>query len=213
MIRLEEGKVQMTPNGTAAGTSKIESLWIFPGTRMDLTNNTLVTDSTNYNHFNDTLAWVKSGYDNGSWTGEGLMSSSAATTPGHALGIVKATDIFPSFPATFAGQTVDATDVLVRYTRYGDANLDGGVNLQDFNRLASNFGGIDKVWSQGDFNYDGRVNLGDFNLLASNFGFSATGPTVAPQDWSTLASAIPEPTHLLLTACAFALPRRRRCPV
>jgi hypothetical protein len=40
------------------------------------------------------------------------MSSTAASTPGHALGIAKATDIFQNFPATFMGQTVDDTDVL-----------------------------------------------------------------------------------------------------
>jgi autotransporter-associated beta strand protein len=211
MIRLEEGKVQMTPNGTAAGTSKIESLWIFPGTRMDLTNNTLVTDSTNFNDFDDTLAWVKSGYDNGSWTGEGLMSSSAAANPGHALGIAKATDLFQSFPATFAGQIIDATDVLVRYTRYGDANLDGGVNLADFNRLAANFGTSGKVWSQGDFNFDGAVNLADFNLLAGNFGLAASPGGPSLQDWSNLAAAVPEPSVLSsLSLAGLFLSRRRR---
>jgi hypothetical protein len=183
---------------------------IAPGTRMDLSDNALVTDSTNFNHFADTLGWVKSGYDNGSWTGDGIMSSSAAANPGHALGIAKATDVFQSFPATFVGQTVDATDVLLRYTRYGDANLDGGVNLQDFNRLASNFGGIDKVWSQGDFNYDGNVNLIDFNLLAGNFGLAASpgGPTL--QDWSNLASAVPEPSVLSLTLAGLFMSRRKR---
>jgi hypothetical protein len=35
---------------------------------------------------------------------------------------------------------VDGSAVLARLTRYGDANLDGSVNLSDFNALASNFG-------------------------------------------------------------------------
>ena len=48
----------------------------------------------------------------------------------------------------------------------GDANRDMRVNLQDFNRLASNFGQFPRDFSQADFNYDGTVNLQDFNLLA-----------------------------------------------
>jgi hypothetical protein len=61
----------------------------------------------------------------------------------------------------------------VRYTRYGDANLDGTANLTDFNRLAANFGASNTLWGQGNFNYDGQTNLLDFNLLAGNFGLPA----------------------------------------
>jgi hypothetical protein len=111
------------------------------------------------------------------------------------------------------GQEVDDTSVLLRYTRYGDANVDGLVNLADFNRLASNFGlAAGANWDQGDFNYDGIVNLADFNRLAANFGLQASvnGPT--PDDWAALAAAVPEPSMLgLVGVSAFsALQRRRR---
>jgi hypothetical protein len=110
---------------------------------------------------------------------------------------------------------IAAADTLVRYTRYGDATLDGTVNLSDFNKLASNFGQSGKQWTDGDFNYDGTVNLTDFNRLASNFGLSAAGSTVTPQDWSNLAAAVPEPTALTVIGGAFALlaTRRRRTDV
>mgnify|MGYP003578635410 CR=1 FL=1 len=49
-------------------------------------------------------------------------------------------------------------------------NLDGLVNLSDFNILATNFGQSNRTFSRGDFNYDGTVNLQDFNILASRFG-------------------------------------------
>jgi extracellular elastinolytic metalloproteinase len=52
----------------------------------------------------------------------------------------------------------------------GDANHDGRVNLQDFNRLATNFGQSPRDFGEGDFNYDGVVNLQDFNRLAIKFG-------------------------------------------
>ena len=51
-----------------------------------------------------------------------------------------------------------------------DANHDARVDLDDFNRLAQNFGQTPRDASQGDFNYDGTVNLDDFNILAQRFG-------------------------------------------
>jgi hypothetical protein len=65
------------------------------------------------------------------------------------------------------------------------------------------------VWSQGDFTYDGSVNLDDFNRLAANFGFAASGPTVTPLDWSALISAVPEPTLPLLAVPTLVFLRRR----
>lgn len=96
----------------------------------------------------------------------------------------------------------------------GDANLDGVVNLQDFNVLAANFGSSSANWLTGDFNGDGLVNLADFNILAANFGVTASaagGPT--PEDWSVLAAVVPEPSMLglaVVPVLAAQLRRRRR---
>jgi hypothetical protein len=81
---------------------------------------------------------------------------------------------------------VDNTSVLVTYTRYGDADLNRTVNLNDFNRLAANFGGSNTRWSQGNFNYDNNTNLDDFNRLAANFGLSAA---IAPDGMGRVRSA------------------------
>ena len=120
------------------------------------------------------------------------------------------------FGGNFEGVFADATSVAIGLRRYGDANLDGAVNLQDFGRLAANFGMSNRVWFQGDFNYDGTVNLQNFNRLAANFGLSA-GPdgAVDPEDWANLAAAVPEPAGVcvalcVLTACGAARRRRRR---
>ena len=61
---------------------------------------------------------------------------------------------------------------------FGDANLQGSVNLTDFNTLAANFGQSGMTWQQADFNGDGIVNLTDFNLLAGNFGVARAGGPV-----------------------------------
>ncbi len=181
----------------------------------DLADGALVVD---YNTDSPSAAirrYLKSGYASGSWNGTGLNSSAAQADPGGttALGYAASNDVLGASGGVFAGALVDGSAVLVRYTRHGDANLDELVNLNDFNRLASNFGGSGKGWSPADFNYDGAVNLADFNALASNFGLSASssdGPTA--EDWAALAAAVPEPTVTMLSAVAAsaALLRSRR---
>jgi hypothetical protein len=106
--------------------------------------------------------------------------------------------------------TYSPTAVLVTAALPGDANLDGTVNLQDFNALASNFGDGAAVWVEADFTGDGTVNLQDFNRLAANFGMSASpgGPT--PQDWAALAAVVPEPAALgAITGACVLLTRNR----
>ena len=197
-------------------TSNVRALTIADG-RWDLSDTALVVD---YDGAATPIATIRgylvSGFAGGAWNGDGISSSAAASTPQRALGFGEAASIFTSFPATFFGQSVDNTSVLVAYTRYGDADLNQSVNLSDFNRLAGNFGSTSAVWSQGDFNYDGNVNLADFNLLAANFGLSAEGARVTPEDWAALAAAVPEPAGVpavaVLVGASLARRRRRRVP-
>ena len=182
--------------------------------RWDLDNTLLAIDYTGTSPMPDVKRYLASGYAGGSWNGTGLGSSMAAAF-GLGLGYAEASDVIGPGGGIFNSETVDGTTVLVRYTIYGDANLDEAVNLQDFNRLAANFGGSNKIWSQGDFNYDGVVNLLDFNRLAGNFGMTF-GPTLTPDDWAALAAAVPEPSLPLLSlglAASAAASRRarRRC--
>jgi hypothetical protein len=105
----------------------------------------------------------------------------------------------------FAGQTVDDSSLLLRYTYSGDANIDGTIDTIDFNLLAGNFAGASGFWNDGDFNYDASVDTVDFNLLAGNFGqtvaFAAQSPAAAP---------IPEPFSIVNIGLAgFGLRRRR----
>ena len=202
------GTVGIAPNGTATGTSRVNTLDISGTGKVDLTNNALVIDyaSADPSPIADVRADIASAFAGGAWSGPGLTSSSANNTT-HGLGFAEASSLTAVDPIF---GTVDADAVLVRYTRYGDANLDGTVNLSDFNRLASNFGASNAVWGQGDFNYDGSVNLSDFNRLASNFGLSAAGPTVTPDDWARLGAAVPEPSSAALLGIGALVSLRRR---
>ena len=113
-------------------------------------------------------------------------------------------------------------NVLVKAALFGDADLDGGVSINDFNALAGNFGKTGKVWVDGDFDYDGGISINDFNLLAGNFGqtlpagsdgfagllaFAAAHNDLAAFEAVT---GVPEPTSLGLIAAGATLGLRRR---
>ena len=58
----------------------------------------------------------------------------------------------------------------VAATHFGDANLDGRVDVRDLNRIALNWQQTAQVgWGQGDFTSDGRVDAADLNILALNW--------------------------------------------
>jgi hypothetical protein len=91
----------------------------------------------------------------------------------------------------------------------GDANVDGRVDLSDFNVLAATFG-QHGLWLNGDFNRDGLVNLADFNLFASNFGMTAGPAGPSGGDWAALAAAVPEPAVGFCLVLCLVGPARRR---
>ena len=67
--------------------------------------------------------------------------------------------------ATTLGSAVNLTTTLA-----GDADLNGAVNITDFNILSSHFNQAGTfTWAQGDFDGSSAVNITDFNLLSSNF--------------------------------------------
>jgi len=76
-------------------------------------------------------------------------------------------------------------------TKFGDANLDGKIDLADFGVVKDNFGKIDQSWSAGDFNGNQVVELADFGVLKDNFGFKKTASVVPePATWVSLLSAL-----------------------
>ena len=156
-----------------ANTLRTRALTIDPAATLNITNNAVVVDYTGSSPLAAAQARLAQGYNGGNWLGSGITSSTAASMTNAGVGYAEATDLFSTFPVTFAGQAIDNTAVLIKYALYGDANLDGRVNLLDFNRLSSNFGVPDRRWSHGEFNFDTRINLFDFNRLAANFGTGA----------------------------------------
>ena len=171
------GIARVKPGGARVLT--VTSLSVTGTGRLDLTDNAMIIDHAGVSPVAAIQALLRSGFNGGAWNGPGIVSSVAATRPETGIGFADATDLFTSFPATFQGQAIDNTSVLLRHTRNGDSDLNGAVNLADFNRFAANFGQTNRRWSQGDFDYNGTVNLVDFNRLAVNFGISADPDGVA----------------------------------
>jgi hypothetical protein len=111
---------------------------------------------------------LSTGYNAGHWNGTGgLTSSIAAASTETSIGFASNASLNKT---DFQGVTgLTPTDVLVKYTYSGDANLDAKVDIGDLGLLAGAWQQSGKTWLDGDFTYDGAVNIGDLGLLAGNW--------------------------------------------
>jgi autotransporter-associated beta strand protein len=216
-LAITTGKAQVTTEATSntlAGATDVTSVSVTGNGVLDLTNNALIVDYTPGNSPLTTIAGdIKTAFNGGSWNGVGITSSSAAaiaiSTNIHktALGFGEASALGIG---SFAGHTVDTTTVVVGYTLSGDANLDGQVNMVDFNKLAANFGKTGQSWVNGDDNYDGTVNLLDLNSIATNYGAAFSSPPVDSEPVAGLGALVPEPGMLMMAPLITIVCRRRR---
>jgi ELWxxDGT repeat protein len=130
--------------------------------QLDLGPNALVVRNTRLGAVEAMLA---AGCNNGDWHGAGLTSSSAAldSLGATALGSALAGDLGLG---TFEGEQLLSTDVVVRYTYYGDADLNGVVNGDDESLTLYGLrqGGAPH-WYYGDFDYSGHVTGDDYSLF------------------------------------------------
>jgi Glycosyl hydrolases family 28/Bacterial Ig-like domain (group 2) len=132
---------------------------------------------------NDTLADVNGMLAAGFTTGIGLASSLAASS-GHVLGVELNNDSGQPLTSAFDGVSVGISDVLVKYTFFGDADLSGSVDANDYIQLDAGFDsqtGANPLggWQNGDFNYDGKINGDDYTLIDNAFNTQATAPLAA----------------------------------
>ncbi len=166
---------------------------------------------------------VARGYNAGTWTGAGggIQSAAAAGNSNHltALGVIQnsvnGTATGATLYSTFDGVASSAGDVLVKYTYYGDTNLDGKVDGSDYSRIDNGFLHGLTGWFNGDFNYDGVVNGSDYTLIDNAFnsqGAALSDAVASPTAQVAGASSVPEPASASLIAMTAAgvLGRRRQ---
>ena len=148
------------------------------GAALDLEDNGLILDYTAMSPGAAAATWLAAGYAAGTWAGNGIRSATAAgdATKLHAVGASEAStalNLSGSATGSVLGETVDATTLLIRTTLYGDANLNGSVDFNDFLAVQNNFGSAAIGFGQGNFNYDGATDFNDFLLLQNSFGLFA----------------------------------------
>jgi hypothetical protein len=198
-------------------SNTLNSLIINTGGILDMTNHHLFID---YGGGPDPIAsihaWLASGYNGGHWNGTGIDSSVAMVNPHYGLGFADGADL--------VAVGVGAQQIEIKYTLYGDINLDGQVSGSDFGILAAHFGHyVTGGWDEGDLNYDGYVNATDFGLLAGNFGKTDPGGaiTLPASDWAALyafaganglMADVPEPSSIGVAVAVgvASLAKRRR---
>jgi autotransporter-associated beta strand protein len=188
---------------------------------INLTNNDFILQGANGAIASANLTSINNqldaGFNAGHWNGAtGIVSTQAAgdtrflTTLGYRQ----------SAGGLFDGTNTTANDVLVKYTYYGDADLNGTVNGADYQQIDMGYAMHLTGWQNGDFNYDGVVDGSDFSLIDNTFNqINATGalPLLLSATPTNLIAAgsqsVPEPMSLGLLgigAATIILGRRRR---
>jgi hypothetical protein len=221
------GTVTVAPASSHANRTvlTVGSLSLDGTGKLDLSNNDMIVFGGNLANVTSAVA---AGYNSGSWNGPtGIVSSTAAANSTHltALGVIQNSidqNGGSALKTSFDGVAVSNTDILVKYTYYGDADLSGVVDGSDYSRVDASFladlfnPGSVTGWANGDFNYDGTVDGSDYTLIDN--AFNSQGASLAASIASPTAqiaggsTAVPEPgtVSLLAIGCAGVLARRRR---
>ena len=207
------GTVTLAPSATvAARTVLVTSAASLTGGTLDVGNGDVIVHGGSLAALSAAAA---TGYAGGTFRGTGLTSTVAAADAKHATGVAVVQNAAGNGTLfdTFDGQPVTATDVLVRYTYFGDTNLDGTVTAADYTRLDVGYVNRLTGWANGDFNYDGTVDGSDYALIDNAFNQQSTAlASNAIAASATVTTGVPEPAAVagLIVAAGVGLGRRRR---
>ncbi len=179
---------------------------VYSGT-VDVSNNDLIIIGGS---LADATDMARSGQNGpgGLFTGTGITSTVAAADANNllrfAVGVVQNNIDGATLFDTFDGVSVGLNDVLVKFTYFGDADLNGFVDDTDFFLINNGYGMTATGWVNGDFDYSGTVDDTDFFLINNAYG--TQGPLLRS------GNAVPEPTCMGLSAVAggVLLCRRRK---
>ena len=152
---------------TTQFTKTATSLTITASARLDLANQSLLTNTSP----SLVRQYLVIGYDSGYWNGAGGINSSAAASSSGtmSLGYTSGTS------AVGAALGLSTNQTLVKYVPAGDANLDGKVNGADLSIVLANYLSFNiPTWDNGDFTYAFKTDISDLNIVLNNYQPAAT---------------------------------------
>jgi hypothetical protein len=156
-----------------------KSLSINGGGILDLNDNDMIVDYTGASPLPTIQALIASARNGGAFTGPGLTSTAAktATPKNKTLGIMESADFKTIYgpSASFSSESIDTTSVLIKFTYYGDADLSGAVNFDDYSRTDAGFNQSRSGWMNGDYDGNGIINFDDYSLIDLAFN-TQNGP-------------------------------------
>jgi Ca2+-binding RTX toxin-like protein len=165
---------------TAGGSKVLTATFLNLVGTLDLNDNDFILDYSAASPLLTVRNLIGQARSNGAWSGAGLTSTTAKNAPQHntTLGLMEASEFKSIYgaAATFDGQAIDTTAVLVKYTYYGDADFNGKVNFDDYVRTDSGFNNHRTGWTNGDFDGKGQVNFDDYVLI--DLAFNSQGATL-----------------------------------
>ncbi len=210
-----DGNVTIPQNGTSTGTSKVGTLAV--GGKLDLTNNKMIVTSGSVgswtgSNYSGVTGLIASGRNGGAWNGNGIVTSQTAAAGPNGLTTLAVAMAGSVGKASFGGQAVSPTDVLVMYTYDGDANLDGKIDADDYFQIDSNYNKPASTlgYFKGDFDYNGRIDGDDYFMIDSNYvaqggAFSASEPVMGDG-----VQMVPEPGCFGVVLVGLGVGSRRR---
>lgn len=163
-VNINAGTVGVLVNGTNTGASRVGTLSLAAGTRLDLNDNDLIVINSSVSAIQTQINTARAG---GAWTGAGITSSAARTAvpKNKTLGVLSGAEYTALGNTSFDGFTVANTDVLVKFTWYGDTDFNGIVNFDDYSRTDAGFNDNRSGWLNGDFDGNNVVNFDDYSLI------------------------------------------------
>jgi autotransporter-associated beta strand protein len=212
VVNVAAGTVRVSPIATTDAVGRVRQLDIAAGATLDVTSSSLLIDYAATSPQPDIREHARLGR---------LIASGLPAGVGVAY--AELASLLPApLPATYLGQPVDATTLLIQPRLIGDANFDGTVGFGDLLAVAQNYGAAGSaVWLEGDFTYDAAVGFSDLLAVAQNYGATqlsdgriTTDAAMADafdSDWRLARAIVPEPAALSASiGLALCMRRRRR---
>ncbi|MBC8109245.1 MAG: PEP-CTERM sorting domain-containing protein [Anaerolineae bacterium] len=180
-VHVSAGTVRVATNGGDTGASEMNNLsfdggYAAPVGTFDLRDNDLIVHAGSPENaaaqaanLSTAIAFARNA---GAWDRAGLTSSAAAaaTPRNKTLGVLTGAEYHVPTPgATFNGLTVADTDVLVKFTYYGDTDFNGLVDFYDYSRIDAGFNNNRTGWFNGDVDSNGIVDFDDYSLIDQAF--------------------------------------------